>query len=251
MSAWSGVALSVAVMTALLIGGCGSGGDMSDNSVNRSMGATASRAQEKYAEVVNLHPADAPTMTPISTEGETMASEFASEVTRCGGGLPGWEAKTIHSFRLERAQDQEVVMSAIHVLPSAAIAKRNIASDLSARFQVCIERAFDSQPPSGPLVKKNTVVSRLVVPLPINATVSNSFGMRMVPRISYRSATGKRIKTPYGQDVVQDAIGFALDRAEVVLIDTHGPQTYPSPTERRLLSLLYNRAREHSDMIRS
>jgi hypothetical protein len=106
----------------------------------------------------------------------------------------------------------------------------------------------------GPLVRQSTSVSVLPVELPY---AQASFALRMTRRLTLLEANPAAPRTqmereiqaieggPQKSSIVYDVLGFASGRVEIALIDLHEPGVTPLRTERRLLSLLYSRARVH------
>jgi hypothetical protein len=237
------------VAVTLFVVGCG--GDSSRASISRvrpTLSLPFTQAQAiAYSKAINLRATDVPMMTSISAEGKTETSRFTTEVTQCRGGFPGWEVGSIHSARFQQKYGPEIVMSAVQVMRSRSIAEQDLVANLNAHVRACIASVLDARPPSGTLVRKHVAISLL--PSLVPRTI-DSFGMRVTVLVAYQSAvSGKRIRTFPGKRITQDILGFASGPAEVALIDTHGPQAFPSPTERRLLSLLYVRARKRSGLL--
>jgi hypothetical protein len=215
-----------------------------------------------YARRVNLREGDVPGMTAVYFEYETTAGTLALKLARCGSDLPGWDAGSIRSVSLEHALFQleratplpplEAFYSAIKVAPTATAAVRNLTVNRSPRVQACIATAWASVSPStGPLTRRSSSVSVLRNRL-LNA--SGSIGLTLTERLAFLEANprppehtlpGKRREQNRRRAIAIDILGFASGRAEVTLTVLHEAGRPPRKTERRLLALLYGRAKAH------
>lgn len=139
-----------------------------------------------YARAVNLRAADLPGMGITSPEGEKADPTRVGEVERCAGNVTTkWVVANIHSatFSVSGEPEHEQIRSDVEVMPSAALAKRNNASNRSQRALACARRLFPLKLASknGPRVRYGPVtISRLPYPMP---SVPGSFGYRIAVAI--------------------------------------------------------------------
>ena len=90
--------------------------------------------------------------------------------------------------------------------------------------------------PTGKLIFSHVKVSALRSPV------------QDIPAYGLRISSDFAIKTPGTKGpsrYYEDFLGFAVGPAVIVLSDTSSPRPFPAATERRLLSLLYSRAKAH------
>src|SRR5207302_6106273 len=124
--------------------------------------------------------------------------------------------------------------------------------DRTARVRNCFASVFAAAvAKSGPLVHERTSASAL----PTALRGHGSFGLTLTYRVSYREAhphppqQGPRGKLE--QVISQkgsfslDILGFASGRYEVTLMDLRDLGVAPVQSEKRLLALLYSRAKAH------
>lgn len=232
-----GVPRIIAIMLVLagaggLATGCGGANSAPKTGASGASSAVTKAHASAYAHAVNLRAADVPGLAFVSAETETAKGGFATELTRCGGALPGTQAGSIHSARFTRGSGPglETVKSGVQVVASAAVAARNVAANQSAGVRACFARAVRSL---GPAPDLHVAISSLPTRL---AGVEASFGLR----IGVVSTPPR--ERPFR--VYQDILGFASGPAEIALTTTRTrvSGTTPSASERRLLSLLYRRA---------
>jgi hypothetical protein len=232
-----------------LMAGCGGGKANSTASVTKAHAAA-------YARAINLRNGDVPGMSAASGEGETTTSDLAARLARCGGGLPVWETGSLRSarFQTDLASPRfEAVWSAIRVAPTAAVAQRRLAANQTPRVRTCIAHALGAVlVQRGPLIRESTSVSSLPTEL---SGVDGSFGLRLTHRLRYLEANPRPPEHTLQERLSQirgeggrkawDVVGFSSGRVEIALMDFHSPRTTPLRRERRLLSLLYRRAKAH------
>jgi hypothetical protein len=209
-----------------------------------------------YARAINLRSGDVAGMSITGRDGETSASDLTVRLARCGGSLPGWEVGSLYSARFSRAMSSsrvEAVWSAIRVAPSAAVAQRSLAANETPPVRACVAHAFRAAlGQRGPLVRESMAGTAIPIELP---GAKGRFGLRLTRRLRYLDARHKppehnllgemlaRINGARGGEMSWDVIGFSAGAVEVALTDFHGPHGTPVRTERRLLSLLYSRAK--------
>jgi hypothetical protein len=180
-------------------------------------------------------------MSMTSPEGEKPDATRVGEVERCAGNLTASHVVAdIHSatFSGSNESEHEQIRSDVEVMPSAALAEQNNASNRSQRTLACAKRLFPlklarqdgSRVHYGPVT-----VSRLPYPLP---GVPGSFGYRIAVAILGVPSTIE----PTQPGLYVDAFAFLSGPAEVALVTTAFPQPVPEETESRLLLLLHSRA---------
>jgi hypothetical protein len=221
----------------VLVAGCGGGSHVTAGSAGSLQTAPITTSSLTG---LNLRAADVAGMKAVSGERTTKSSRFAAQLSRCGGGLPGWEEGSLNSARFERTgvRSTESVASAVHISGSAGIAARRLTANSSAGVRRCLARVFNTvRFQTGPLVRESVLLSTLPTPLP---GVPGSFGLKLTFVVSYRHASPAG--RPLARGFVQDIIGFAAGPAQIALIDSHDRGTASPPSEQRLLSLLYRRA---------
>lgn len=227
----------VAVVSA--VAGCG-------GSASAPAASTASPPITKvqataYAHAVNLQEADLPGMSMTSPGGEKADATRVGEVERCAGNLTASRVvANIHSASFTGITDpeHEQIRSDVEVMPSAALAEQNNASNRSQRALACAKRLFPlklagkdgSRVHYGPVT-----VTRLPYPL---AGVPGGFGYRIAVAILGVPSTIE----PTQPHLYIDAFAFLSGPAEVALITTTFPQPVAEETESRLRSLLHSRA---------
>jgi hypothetical protein len=130
----------------------------------------------------------------------------------------------------------------VRVMPSESIAASEVAAFASKRGHACFARADQvsvtsaNEPPENPEPLKATFL-RLGKSLGVGAIG--------VQTVSYAPRSGPRSATPTESTALySDAVLFRVGAAEIGF-DAVGRQPFPAATERRLLSLLYSRAKAH------
>jgi hypothetical protein len=191
-------------------------------------------------------------MSSRTAEAEDEPSEELVRKAHCGGGGVLGEAGTIHSPLFEqefliprrgvRGISMELITSTLHLTDSPAIAARNISAVRTFSVQECMGRYLDSAyGAGGPLIREHLVVSPLPAILP---ETQRSFGFSLDNHREYLpAAPGSPRSHERAMDIAEDILGFAYGRAEITLLDTHQADRPDRPRERRLLRLLYGRAR--------
>jgi hypothetical protein len=236
----SGIGLGLA---ALLATGCGA------SNVASARGGTAPVTWARaiaYAHAVNLRPSDWLGSKASSKEREIHQTRLGADMARCGGAVPLFEAGGIESPSLIRPSKPEIVVSIIHFVASATIARQQVAADRSSVVRSCIARAYETslnQPlPIGEHLSHVTVA----VPLIRVPGTGGSVGLDLLTTTTVtRAATPTAGATTMKAHSSQDILVFASGPVELAVADV---QPTPSLThaERRLLSLLHSRAEAHS-----
>ena len=198
--------------------------------------STLSRAMA-FARSVNLRAQDLPRAIASGEEAGTARSAFTDGVTRCGGGLPGWEAGSVHSAKFLEEATGNIALSAVHTIGSARVARERLAADVRPRVRRCLAKAFRALGPAGALVRKRFIVS----PLRERVRGVTMVGVRLAITIVHlpNSQGGSRRTTRLDEDI----LGFVSGANEIALTDTyavHDP--FATGVERKLLQLLHTRA---------
>ena len=242
-------------VTAMLLAGCGSSTDAS--SISASVGADRpiSRGQGvAYAHAVNLRAADIPGLQAglRHVKRETTSGPFGAAIDRC-------ESDTAHageiigvisqSFTRSNARHHggafndsllplESVHSGVYFFNSEALAHQYLAVADSARFAACVETVFSHEPKTvtreGSKVAEPMFSDPHVSTLPASTPGLRAYGLRLAAH----SAIGD-------SESYQDYVSFVMGDAVITLNTTGIPHPFPTVTERRLLALLYRRAKAH------
>ena len=207
---------------ALIVAGvlCGCGG--AHRSSPGTATITSAAAGLVFASAVNIRVADLPGAQAAAPGGTgpspgTVALSFA----RCDGGVsPKRVVLEARSTLLSARSRSLLVRSRVTLWPSEALASRNFTAFASELGSRCALRYG------------GTSVSRLRVALPGGAR-----------------ALGQRIAVPSGSEHTgeigyHDIIGFVCGPAEIVLTTAGFSRPVEPQTERRLLDVLYRRARD-------
>jgi hypothetical protein len=133
------------------------------------------------------------------------------------------------------------IKSGVEVLPSAALAERNLAAVKSARGRTCLARFLSRAALSAtPTQSGHVSISSLPDLLP---GASAYVGMRVTIPISTRNlVNGRSVQT----QLTLDEFEFISGPAEITLSARTIKAPIPLATERRLLALLVSRAHEHT-----
>jgi hypothetical protein len=260
---------TVVVFTAIggLASGCGTSAPAS-TSENAPVSKVQVSSARAYARAINLRAADVPGMTDRVTivtlggrsipavvqkpEGETNGESLGIVIAGCvsaghsAGVVAGMSGTLFHRPRPEQHVDGttlyvlpvETVQSTVYVMQSAALAREDVATIGSAGVRACIkhQRTHHDKTYVGNEPDKSQIqVSSL--PSPLQGV--KVYGMRISGTLA-AAFTGDRVRPPF----YDDTFSFAVGATEIVLRVTGAPHA-PTPTERRLLALLYSRAKAH------
>jgi hypothetical protein len=239
------VARAIPFAAAGILGaGCGSSHHATVTTTTAA-GTAISKAQAAaYAHAVNLLATDIPGAAVRSQEHETGEARAAGvELAHCTGGVnPRLRVANIASarFRIGKKTGSTLVKSSVEVMPSAALAAQNYGALGSARGRACIahllSHTLEGVSTGGARFGPSTTSL-----LPnLLATGKESFGVRVTTTLM-GIVRGKQVSLPAYRDVFDVLAG----PAEVNMSATRVAHPPPKATERRLLSLLYNRAETH------
>jgi hypothetical protein len=208
-------------------------------------GGSPTKAQATaFADAVNLTAGDLPgyTVSPTAESALQAASESA-ELYRCAG-VADWRppvaevsSKTFMGSGPEGEElieGEEQIRSSVAMMPTAALAARDLAAIRSKGGEACLEKALSKGASEGSGGQTPYVsVSRAEDPLKAS-DVDGSFEYEMSTSVSQES----------GATLVHwiDILGFVKGPAEVTLT-AGGSSGYVAPeTEQHLLSVLFKRA---------
>jgi hypothetical protein len=208
----------VVVLTVGVLTGCAGAGASGPTTATVGVSTTNAVA---FAHAVNLRASDLPSMEVVAPE-RAAPSPGATAIgfARCDRGInPARILVSIRSTLLSAGdeRDRRLVISRVTVMPSEALARRNLAAFTSRRGLRC-ERHYGG-----------TSISRLSVALPGGAR-----------------AVGQRIVAPSeGPTHVvgyHDIVGFVHGPAEIVLTAAGFSHPVRTQTEQALLGALFRRA---------
>ena len=136
----------------------------------------------------------------------------------------------------------ESVHSAVYAMRSEALASRAFAAADSARGRACLRHLLESEDATakreGVTVREPLFTQIEVAGLPSARPGMRVFGLRMTAGVGIE-APGTKVRSNY----YEDSLAFVMGSTVITLTDTGSPHPFPATTERRLLSLLYSRAR--------
>ena len=236
------IAMLALAWSAIALAGCG--GASHTSSIGAPVGAEEpiSGAQAvAYAHAVNLRPADLPGMSVLSPEGATPVSgPLEGEAARCAGAVnPHLMVAKIRSANFS-GRAHELIQSTVVVWPNSALAAREQVVGRSQRALLCAQRLVSREfaRRSGPTFRSGRV------------KISRLGSLPGVP-----GSSGVRIEIPIlGAHPVNDyvdAVKFVYGRSAVTLLATGVLRPVATATERRLLSLLYTRAKTYVETRRN
>ena len=130
-------------------------------------------------------------------------------------------------------------------LLSAALAAREYAATASSRASSCLMRNLVREPGIPKRGEGASAAEPFFTHIGVSSLPSPLRGLpiywlRWSARLAVESP-GFRERPPF----FSDYLGFAVGRVIVALHATSAPHPFPATTERRLLSLLYSRAKAH------
>ena len=231
----------------VLVSGCGGGSGTTGTAATAASATAANSRAVAYARAVNLRASDVPGMVSRVRERRAGAPPLGAAVARCDGGVI--RADEVVGIRSPRFRNQpqhqsgqgsasirlstEAVTSEVYVMRSEALAHKDVAAAISPRGRACLAR-----------VRKRAEAERLerhveVSALPVALAGTSAYGLRV---------SGVEVGEPHsssGAHIYSDTFGFAVGPAEVVLRATGMGHPVKSSTARRLLAVLYSRAKAH------
>jgi hypothetical protein len=235
----------VLAVTAMVLVGCG--GSSSASSTGES--APLSLRAVAYANAVNLRAADVPGLAALRLRVKTPKTRhgWLDPVEGCDGGggqkvtgitSPNFFASLDHGGLLTLLP-LEVVQSTVFPAVSPATASRALQAAVSARGRACFKQFFDSAESQGGDRSREPVFTQIEVsafPSPLrNVRV---YGLRTTAKSDFGTTKGR-------SDYYEDFFAFIVGSTVITLNATADPHPVPAATERRLLALLYGRAKAH------
>jgi hypothetical protein len=203
-----------------------------------------SRAQAlAFADAVNLSAGDIPEASVEKKHGAAATASERRASQACERRASRRNPHTIaeaSSPKLKRGQELEIerVTSSVSVLGSAQAVARQFALLSSPPVRACLARVLAHSLDDRRIREAHwghVSISRLPVDAPgTSATV----GLRVLTPLELPFS---EVTVPFYEDV----LGFAIGRAQVVLVAASATQPVPATTEQELLSLLLARARAH------
>jgi hypothetical protein len=135
----------------------------------------------------------------------------------------------------------EATHSVVYVMRAPAFASRNVAAAGSPSARACVERR-NARLASGRFVGRELLKRQIkVASLTLPQSGIAGFGMRVSGTLAAAQFHQKTRPAFY-----EDTFGFAVGPAEIVLRAGGVARPFPSAVERRLLSVLYARAKAHA-----
>jgi hypothetical protein len=237
-----GASVLVAAASGALVAACGGSGD------------PVSRIQAvAFAGAVNLRSSDVPRMGRMVAGFETKnGPPFGSCAGRVGASD---EVVGVESPWFVRSRDQVSLRagviagrppvaaghSVVYVMHNAGIASRNVAAAQRASVAGCVER-LSVKEASGRYIGGEPYKSQIkATSLPFPLVGVAGYWLRVRSTIAGALYHENKRLPRY-----EDTFGFAVGPAEIVLHADGVAQPFPAVEERRLLSLLYTRAKAHA-----
>jgi signal peptidase I len=211
-----------------------------------------------FAQAVNLRASDVRGLVGarVGLPRGARVGPFGTAVERCDGGVaqPG-DVFGVVSRRFTRENVHrsaggvsssflpiESVYSGIYLVASSAMASHEIEVSESARRRSCIKRILEAQRLAREPFFAHVHVS--AVPSPLKGIPG--YGLQATAVV----ATFLHAPHVTGRpNYYEGFFGFAVGQAIITLHTTGSPRPFPSATERRLLSLLYERAEASSGIL--
>jgi hypothetical protein len=145
----------------------------------------------------------------------------------------------------------QALHSSVQLERTAAAAARDVAADRTRSVEQCLGRYFNAAGGDrGPLVDNRATIAPLSLALP-----AAGFAFGATTREHYKSAEPQprqpnslrsRLEHARSGGITIDHFGFAAGRSVITLVVEHEPGRRRAGEERRLLRLLYERARAHT-----
>jgi hypothetical protein len=197
-------------------------------------------AATSLADAINLKPADLPAYQATPAEKDTADQAANARFTRCIGGVPtSKDIVDIDSpdFSAGAGAHARQLSSNVTVLPSAALAAKDLAAARSARARACFQTFVNEllrKSASGQVTFSSARITRLH---PSAKGSDGAFGYRV--RVV---AKGPAARLPFYVDI----LGFTKGPVEVSLTGVSITEHLPSTLEERLLNTLATRAQGHA-----
>lgn len=239
---WRLMLLTTFAVCVIPIVGCGGGG---------TDPVTKPRAIA-FARAVNIRRADVPGMSVLVTAFETKNGPPYSDCTTNVDAQD--RVAALESPWLLRSKRRlpspvrfampvppvEGAHSVVYVMREPAIASRNVASGRRATAPGCVAK-LSAKIASGEFIghePSKLKISGSSIPFPLAGVAG--YGLRVQGTLAAAVYRLKMRPTYY-----EDTFGFAVGPSEIVLVFAGVERPFPFAEERRLLSLLYGRAKAH------
>jgi hypothetical protein len=204
-----------------------------------------------FIRAVNLKPSDLPGSAPFQGEAGSPpeGAEIQDTALRCGhkgkarGRTVAAESAplSIPYFHGGKLAGQEIVGSSVIVMPSAALARAEIAALGSRSGRICLTHRFSPEA-EGPPEARYTVTIRFV---PVAKLLGHeAVALHMLARLrTFRPQPGRRqLPPPPAEFLYLVYTTFRLGAADIVFYVASERRQLSATTETRLLSLLHSRA---------
>ncbi len=199
-------------------------------------GGSVTRARA-IANAINLTSADLPGYIS-SPEKESNSKAEHEELARCMGATDPRLALTevnSENFKRTDSQGSEELQSAVTVMPSTALAARNLVAARSAQAEVCLKSSIDKEAVERSN-KKINYSPAAIGPIPAEVLgVSGSYGLHTAIDVIVT-------RGPF-YILYSDLLGLVDGPIEVTLTTVSTRHPVALTTEQHLLSLLLERAR--------
>jgi hypothetical protein len=201
---------------------------------------TPSRSQAlSFARAVNLSVGDIPEASIEAKPFRNSDAKERREYQACERFV-GWPIAEASSPKLKRGQELEIelIRSSVAVVSNEQAVDRQFAVLSSPAVRTCGARALTRNLDDKPL--RNAHWGRVtVLKLPVKAPgATATFGIRVVATLDLAFS---EVTVP----IYVDELGFAIGRAEIVLLAASATQPVPASTEQELVALLLARAKAH------
>jgi hypothetical protein len=225
----------------VVLAGCGGGGIA-------VVGKTRAIA---FAHTVNLRDADVPAMATIVASFETKnRPPFSGCTTRVATADQVAAVESPWFLRSKsRSRNRfavpvppvEGVHSVVYVMRGSGVASRNVASGRRAGAPECVtgQSVLDAAGAFSGREPRKAGIRGSAIPFPLAGVAG--YGLRVQGTFAAAYYHLKQRPAYY-----EDTFGFAVGPAEIVLHDVGVERPFPAGEERRLLSLLYDRANAHA-----
>lgn len=229
----------------MLVAGCGSGTD-----------PVAKPLAIRYARAVNIRRTDVPGMSVYVAAFETKnGPPYSACTTSIDARDRVVASESPWLLRAKRKLTSPVrstipvppiegVHSVVYIMREPVIASHNVASGRQPRAPECLTR-LRTKETLGRLIDREPYklgISASAIPFPLAGVAG--YGLRVQGTLAAALYHLKMRPTYY-----EDTFGFAVGPAEIVLVFAGVERPFPAAEERRLLSLLYGRAKAHSQML--
>jgi hypothetical protein len=241
---------------AMALAGCGGSSHTSSSSaapgtvrVNslRRAEPPVTKAQAAYAHAVNLRAGDVPGLAASRLHLPKTRHGWLDPVEGCDGS-GGQKVTGIISPRFSASLDHggvltllplEAMQSTVFPAVSPVTASRELQSAVSARGRSCLKQILGSTENQAEHGRREPILTQIEVSAPPSPLRNvRVYGVRMTAKSDF----GTTSRSNY----YEEFFAFVVRSTVITLNATGDPHPIPPATERRLLSLLYSRAKTHA-----